>query len=155
MWRMLTLLALASLWCSQVQADYMGTCNAMIQDWQSCEGSGDCAVKQKGIEQTCKCHVLKNGQWRFIKPGSAGMGVCGDIPTTPGPTPSPEEHGNDPTPPGDPSGHGRLVVDDPKYYLDEDKKKTRPGKKSQSGNQHGSKTRDSNTRTQGSESESN
>ena len=110
----------ALLFCSSAQADYMSTCSGLIEKWQQCEAAGDCAIQQADIEQTCKCHVLKNGVWRFVKPGSAGIGVCGDYPPSTPPTPSPEDEDEDANPPARHSGGRQYHIDDPKYYLKEE-----------------------------------
>lgn len=84
---------------------YMQQCTALIDAWSACtESSESCEPQYSAIEEECKCHAYRRGEWVLVEAAVADDNVCGSSPDDiiiPPPPPPPQ-------PPivGDPRGGG-------------------------------------------------
>lgn len=76
-------------------SSYMSNCDKLIGNWKTCRASSQsCAAETKIIEKECKCHTLKQGEWKLVTAAVGKNGVCApEWPESPPPQPS------DPSPP--------------------------------------------------------
>ncbi|MGD2132118.1 MAG: hypothetical protein PVI23_04950 [Maricaulaceae bacterium] len=80
---------------------YMQQCTALIESWSACTESGEsCETQYSAVEEECKCHTYRRGEWVLVDAAVAANNVCGEPPTTiivpPPPPPPPTEIVGDP-----------------------------------------------------------
>ena len=95
-----------SLAAPSASASYMEACKALISDWNACQETGSsCVAETSAIEEKCKCHSLKQGEWKLVNAAVGKDDVCdqSEWPPIPPPTPTPPPEIRDPSPP--PPGH--------------------------------------------------
>lgn len=90
------ILAFGLLTATPAQASYMSKCNTLISAWQSCTETGKaCKTEFKNIEEECRCHAYKQGEWKLVMAAVGKDGVCApgwpDEPV-PDPSPPPRDH---------------------------------------------------------------
>ncbi len=75
-------------------ASYMSECNTLIEKWETCkETQEDCTTQTKAIVEQCKCHRLRQGEWKLVMAAVGKDGVCApEWPPTDVPDPSPPPH---------------------------------------------------------------
>lgn len=110
-------IVIAGIAAPPASASYMQTCKKLITEWDSCRETGDdCKPQYSAIEEACKCHAEKQGEWKLINAAVAKDDVCGETPTTiiiPPPPPPPPREIYDPggNGAGDRDGHGEKHED--------------------------------------------
>ncbi|MBV1918439.1 MAG: hypothetical protein KUG65_10335 [Sphingomonadaceae bacterium] len=86
-------------------ASYMSNCNELISAWKVCKaGGGACVTEHKSIAAQCKCHRLRQGEWKLVMSAVGKDGVCAPRPPE---DPSP--------PPHDRRDGGRSFIDGSQY----------------------------------------
>lgn len=113
-------MAFGALGAADANASYMSNCNKLIAAWEKCTSAGGaCKAEKTAIDEQCKCHRLKQGEWKLVTAAVGDDGVCGkppeDIIIPPPPPPPPtniervpdHDKGGDPPkdPPKDPGGN--------------------------------------------------
>jgi len=118
---------------------YMQQCNALIDAWSACAKSGEsCEAQYSAIEERCKCHTYRRGEWVLVDAAVADDNVCGSPPgdtiIPPPPPPPPYEtvreprggggggeepgpddrDGGDPPADESPGGHGGAATAEPR-----------------------------------------
>lgn len=60
---------------------YAQQCDALIGAWSACnESGGSCDAQYSAVEQDCKCHTFRRGEWVLVEAAVADDNVCGSPP---------------------------------------------------------------------------
>ena len=83
-------MAFGMLGATNANASYMSKCNTLISAWEQCKESGSaCTAETTAIVEQCKCHRLRQGEWKLVTAAVGKDGVCAPRPWPPTDVPDP------------------------------------------------------------------